>query len=143
MGAQYLGEEVGHVGRLELIRRQVHDAAGDRCDRSAHPQVAPAIGRQRDDARPPEEPPLVDDDRFALRGEPVRRQEGGCGAHRASGGDVLDRAGQFTRSCDAVLASAGIEAVKILYRSPRAKRLRRKVRPHRPDRGHRPNADLR
>ena len=74
----------------------------------------------------------------------MRRQEGGCGAHRASGGDVLDRArvvpggpstlvrienvdelrahtcqplfdraGQFTRSCDAVLASAGIEAVKI------------------------------
>jgi hypothetical protein len=43
LGAQYLGEEVGHVGRLELIRRQVHDAAGDRRDRSAHPQVPPAI----------------------------------------------------------------------------------------------------
>jgi putative transposase len=47
---------------------------------------------------------------------------------------VRDRAGQFTRSFDAVLASAGIEAVKIPPRSPRAKRLRRKVRPHRPDR---------
>jgi hypothetical protein len=54
------------LGRLELIRRQVHDAAGDRRDRSAHPQVAPAIGRHRDYARPPEEPPLVDDDRFVL-----------------------------------------------------------------------------
>jgi hypothetical protein len=87
LGAQYLGEEVGHVGRLELIRRHVHDAAGDRRDLSAHPQVAPAIGRHRDYARPPEEPPLIDDDRFVLRGEPVRRQEGGCGARRASGGE--------------------------------------------------------
>jgi transposase InsO family protein len=32
---------------------------------------------------------------------------------------VRDRAGQFTASFDAVLASAGIEAVKILPRSPR------------------------
>jgi hypothetical protein len=47
------------VGRLELIRRQVHDAAGDRRDRSAHPQVAPAIGRHCDYARPPEEPPWL------------------------------------------------------------------------------------
>jgi putative transposase len=33
---------------------------------------------------------------------------------------VRDRAGQFTESSDAVLASAGIEAVKIPPRSPRA-----------------------
>src|SRR6266536_3140787 len=33
---------------------------------------------------------------------------------------VRDRAGQFTESFDAVLASAGIEAVKIPPRSPRA-----------------------
>jgi len=33
---------------------------------------------------------------------------------------VRDRAGQFTDSFDAVLASAGIEAVKIPPRSPRA-----------------------
>jgi hypothetical protein len=34
---------------------------------------------------------------------------------------VRDRAGQFTQSFDAVLAGAGIEAVKIPPRSPRAK----------------------
>ena len=34
---------------------------------------------------------------------------------------VRDRAGQFTGSFDAVLAGAGIEAVKIPPRSPRAK----------------------
>ena len=33
---------------------------------------------------------------------------------------VRDRAGQFTASLDAVLADAGIEAVKIPPRSPRA-----------------------
>jgi hypothetical protein len=33
---------------------------------------------------------------------------------------VRDRAGQFTEAFDAVLAGAGIEAVKILPRSPRA-----------------------
>ena len=33
---------------------------------------------------------------------------------------VRDRAGQFTASFDAVLADAGIEAVKIPPRSPRA-----------------------
>ena len=33
---------------------------------------------------------------------------------------VRDRAGQFTASFDALLASAGIEAVKIPLRSPRA-----------------------
>jgi transposase InsO family protein len=36
---------------------------------------------------------------------------------------VRDRAGQFTVSFDAVLASAGIEAVKIPPRSPRANAL--------------------
>src|SRR5690348_14428021 len=34
--------------------------------------------------------------------------------------DLRDRAGQFTTSFDAVLADAGIEAVKIPPRSPRA-----------------------
>jgi putative transposase len=48
---------------------------------------------------------------------------------------VRDRAGQFTGAFDAVLADAGIEAVKIPPRSPR-ERLRRKVRAHRPDRDH-------
>jgi transposase InsO family protein len=33
---------------------------------------------------------------------------------------VRDRAGQFTASCDAVLASAGIDVAKIPPRSPRA-----------------------
>ena len=56
---------------------------------------------------------------------------------------VRDRAGQFTGSFDAVLASAGITAAKIPPRSPRANAYAEKVRPHRPDRDHRPNADLR
>jgi putative transposase len=49
---------------------------------------------------------------------------------------VRDRAGQFTEAFDAVLAGAGIEAVNIPPRSSRAKRLRGKVRAHRPERGH-------
>ena len=44
---------------------------------------------------------------------------------------VRDRAGQFTEAFDAVLADAGIEAVKTPPRSPRAKRLRGTVRAHR------------
>jgi hypothetical protein len=56
---------------------------------------------------------------------------------------IRDRAGQFTASFDAVLADAGIQAVKIPPRSPRAKRLCGKVRAHRTDGGHRPDADLR
>ncbi len=56
---------------------------------------------------------------------------------------VRDRAGQFTASCDAVLAGAGIEVVKIPPRSPRANAYAEKVRAHRPDRGHRPDAHLR
>jgi len=57
---------------------------------------------------------------------------------------VRDRAGQLTTSFDAVLADAGIEVVKIPPRSPRAnERLLGKVRSHRPDRGHRPDAHLR
>jgi putative transposase len=55
---------------------------------------------------------------------------------------VRDRAGQFTASFDAVLASAGIQAVKIPPRSPR-ERLRGTLRPHHPDGGHRQDADLR
>jgi putative transposase len=55
---------------------------------------------------------------------------------------VRDRAGQFTASFDAVLADAGIEVVKIPPRSPR-ECLCGKVRAYRPDRGHRPDADLR
>jgi putative transposase len=56
---------------------------------------------------------------------------------------VRDRAGQFTASLDAVLADAGIETVKIPPRSPRANAHPGKVRAHRPDRGHRPDAHLR
>src|SRR5271169_2427601 len=55
---------------------------------------------------------------------------------------LRDRAGQFTGSFDALLASVGIEAVKIPPRSPR-ERLCRTVRAHRPDRSHRPDANLR
>ncbi len=47
---------------------------------------------------------------------------------------VRDRAGQFGASFDALLAGAGTEAVNIPPRSPRAKRLCRTVRAHRPDR---------
>jgi putative transposase len=54
---------------------------------------------------------------------------------------VRDRAGQFTASFDAVLADAGIEAVKIPPRSPR-EHLRGTVRAHRPDRPDYPVADL-
>ena len=56
---------------------------------------------------------------------------------------VRDRAGQFTASFDAVLASADITAAKIPPRSPRANAYAESVRAHRPDRGHRPDADLR
>ena len=56
---------------------------------------------------------------------------------------VRDRAGQCTASCDAVLADAGIEAVQIPPRSPRAdadaERFVRTVS----DRDHRPDAHLR
>jgi putative transposase len=56
---------------------------------------------------------------------------------------VRDRAGQFTASFDAVLAGAGIEAVKIPPRSPRANAYAGKVRPHRPDGGDRPDTEFR
>ena len=56
---------------------------------------------------------------------------------------IRDRAGQFSASFDAVLAGAGIETVKIRPRSPKGECLRGAVRAHRPDRGHRPDADLR
>src|SRR6185312_14207468 len=46
---------------------------------------------------------------------------------------VRDRAGQFTESFDSVLADAGIEAVKIPPRSPRANAYCGKVRAHRSD----------
>jgi putative transposase len=45
---------------------------------------------------------------------------------------VRDRAGQFTASFDAVLADAGIEAVKIPPPEPARECLREKVRAHRP-----------
>ena len=54
-----------------------------------------------------------------------------------------DRAGQFTASFDTVLAGVGIEAVTIPPRSPRANAYAETVGAHRPDRGHRPDADLR
>ncbi len=38
---------------------------------------------------------------------------------------IRDRAGQFTASFDALLAGAGIEAVKIPTRSPRANSMRK------------------
>ncbi len=55
---------------------------------------------------------------------------------------VRDRAGQFTESFDAVLADAGIEAVKIPPQ-PLRERLCGTVRAYRPDRGQRPDTDLR
>jgi putative transposase len=56
---------------------------------------------------------------------------------------VRDRAGQFTETFDAILADAGIEAVKIPAPEPARERLCGKVRAYHPDRGHRPDADLR
>ena len=56
---------------------------------------------------------------------------------------VRDRARQFTASFDAVLAGAGIDPVKIPPRCPRAKLLRRTIRPHNQSRTHRPHPDLR
>jgi putative transposase len=55
---------------------------------------------------------------------------------------VRDRAGQFTASFDAVLADAGIEVVRIPPRCPRANCYAERL-VDRPDRGHRPDADLR
>jgi putative transposase len=46
--------------------------------------------------------------------------DGSGGPRRGLPVPVRDRAGQFTASFDAVLADAGIEAVKIPQRSPRA-----------------------
>jgi hypothetical protein len=56
---------------------------------------------------------------------------------------IRDRAGQFTESFDAVLASSGITAGE--DPAPKSSRDRpcRKVRAHRPDRDHRPDAHLR
>jgi putative transposase len=56
---------------------------------------------------------------------------------------VRDRAGQFTEAFDAVLAGAGIEAVKIPPRSPRANAYAERFVLTARDRGHRPDADLR
>jgi putative transposase len=56
---------------------------------------------------------------------------------------IRDRAGQFTEAFDAVLAAAGIEAVKIPAAQPAGERLFREVGAHRPGRGHRPDADRR
>jgi putative transposase len=56
---------------------------------------------------------------------------------------VGDRAGQFTASSDAVLASSGIQAVKIPPRKSSRERLCRTFRAHRLDRGDRPDAHLR
>jgi putative transposase len=55
---------------------------------------------------------------------------------------VRDRAGQFTASFDAVMADMGIEVVKIPPRSA-GELPRRTLRVACPDRGHRPDADLR
>jgi putative transposase len=56
---------------------------------------------------------------------------------------IRDRAGQFTDAFDAVLASAGIEVVKIPPRTPPRERLRRTLGRHRPHRGDRPDAHRR
>ena len=56
---------------------------------------------------------------------------------------VRDRAGQFTESFDAALASAGIQARENPAPKPSRERLCGTVRAHRPDGGHRPDADLR
>jgi hypothetical protein len=56
---------------------------------------------------------------------------------------MRDRAGQFSVSSGAVLADAGIEVIKVPPRSPKGECLRGAVRAHCPDRGHRPDADLR
>jgi putative transposase len=56
---------------------------------------------------------------------------------------VRDRAGQFTEAFDAVLAGAGIEAVKIPPRSPRANAYAERFVLTARTEGHRPDADLR
>jgi len=45
---------------------------------------------------------------------------------------IRDRAGQFSASFDAILASAGIEPVKIPPRSPQANAYAEAIRAHRP-----------
>ena len=55
---------------------------------------------------------------------------------------VRDRAGQFTEAFDGVLSGAGTEVVDPTP-EPAGERLCGKVRAHRPDRGHRPDAHLR
>ena len=56
---------------------------------------------------------------------------------------VRDRAGQFTDSFDAALASAGIQAGEDPAPKSSRERFGGAVRAHRTDRGHRPDADLR
>jgi putative transposase len=56
---------------------------------------------------------------------------------------VRNRAGQFTTSFDAVLAGAGIEAVKIPPRSPRANTYAERFVLTARTEGHRPDADPR
>jgi hypothetical protein len=53
---------------------------------------------------------------------------------------IRDRAGQFTDTFDAVLTDAGVTVCKIPPAKPASQRLRGKVRPHRPQRGHRLHA---
>src|ERR1039457_5812013 len=61
----------------------------------------------------------------------VRAQHRHCRVVQGDDPLAVPGLGQFTGSFDAVLAGAGIEAIKIPPRSPRAKRLRGTVRAHR------------
>jgi hypothetical protein len=56
---------------------------------------------------------------------------------------VRDRDAKFTAPFDTVFTAEGIDVAKTPPQTPRAKLLRRKIRPQRPGRMHRPDTDLR
>ena len=56
----------------ELARREIHDATGDRRNRSAHPEFAVTVGRHHDHAWPPDESSLCGGTAcLALSGLPI------------------------------------------------------------------------